>query len=330
MLRFFKGTGPDVISFIAVLLGAVWTSAFLDPQMPGQAIFETSPMPLYGIIKSIIGIHPLSGVIFTFLILVFMLFLLINFNTIVFFINERTLLPAVFYLLFIAVFPGMQVLNPVLPAALFLLLALIRIMNAYQKPGIAFNFFDAALLISTGSLFYANLIWFGLLVIIGIVLLRTGSMQETAVGLLGLTVPYILTIGLYYVLGKDIGAFLTDIRDNLFTGSAGYTFQRLTFIVLIYLGFIIIISIGYLIMRMNSKKIKSRKTFYLLIWSFLISLILFMVLSSVSVELIWIAGIPASYFLAHYFVFVRKKLFPEIIFTGLMLLVLLLQLLAII
>ena len=35
------------------------------------------------------------------------------------------------------------------------------------------NFFDAAILISTGSLFYANLIWFGLLVIIGIALIRT-------------------------------------------------------------------------------------------------------------------------------------------------------------
>jgi len=330
MLRFFKGTGPGIILRIALLLGALWISAFLDPQMPGQAYFETSPMPLYRIVQSIAGSHPLAGVIFTFLILIVMLFLLVNFNTIVFFINERTLLPAVMYLLFSAVFPGMQVLNPVLPASLFLLLGFIRIMEAYRKPGIAFNFFDAALLISTGSLFYANLIWFGLLVIIGIALLRTGNLKEITVCLTGLVVPYIITIGLFYVLGKDIGAFLTDISENLFGKGTGYSFSRLSVIVLIYLGLLILISVGFLAMKMNSKKIKTRKTFYLLIWSFVIPLILYLVLSSVSVEMIWIAGIPAAYFLTHYFVFARKKLFPEIMFTGLLILVLLLQLLTII
>ncbi|MCU0472809.1 MAG: DUF6427 family protein [Bacteroidales bacterium] len=330
MLRLFKGTGPGVILLIVVLLGGLWASAFMDPQMPGQEPFETSPMPLYGIVQSIIGNHPLSGVIFTFLILSVMLFLLVNFNTIVFFINERTFLPAVIYLLFSAIFPEMQVLNPVLPAALFLLLAFIRIMDAYRKPGIAFNFFDAALLISIGSLFYANLIWFGLLVIIGIALLRTGNIKEIAVCLTGLAVPYILTFGLYYVLGKDIGTFLTDIRDNLFGENAGYAFTRLSVIILILLGLIILTSIVYLMMQLNSKKIKTRKTFYLLLWSFVIPLILYLVLSSVSVELIWITGIPAAYFLAHYFVFERKKLVPEIMFTGLLVLILLLQLLTII
>jgi hypothetical protein len=41
--------------------------------------------------------------------------------------------------------------------------------------------------------------------------------------------------------------------------------------------------------------------------------------------MIWITGIPAAYFLAHYYVFARKKLIPEIMFTGLILLILLLQ-----
>jgi hypothetical protein len=76
---------------------------------------------------------------------------------------------------------------------------------------------------------------------------------------------------------------------------------------------------------MNSKKIKTRKTFYVLLWSFVIPLLLYLTLPSVSVEMIWITGIPAAYFLAHYYVFARKKLIPEIMFTGLILLILLLQ-----
>ena len=325
LLKLFKGISPGVISLIALTLGALWVSAFLNPQMPAPAVYETIPMPLYVIIKEITGNNLLGGVIFSLLAVTILIFLLVSFNTSVFFINERTLLPALFYILFSALFPRLQAMNPVIPASIFLMIALMRIMKAYRKQGTAFNFFDAGILISIGSLFYINILWFGLLLIIGIALLRTGNIKEIAISILGLLTPYILTIELYYVLGKDIGAFLADINYNLFGKTAGYSFSRLTIIVLILTGIIFLISTAFLLMRMSSKKIKSRKTFYLLLWMLFISLVLYLILPSVSVEMIWITGIPASYIIAHYFVFVKKKIIPEIIFSGMFVLVILLQ-----
>jgi hypothetical protein len=325
MLRIFKGTGPGVILLIVITLCALWISAFLDPQMAGTSAYELSPMPLYRIIKLLIGNNPLPGVLFSSLIMIIMLFLMVYFNTKVFFINERTLLPALFYLFFSALFPQCQVLNPVLPAVVFLMIAIMRVMDSYRKPGVAFNFFDAGILISIGSLFYANLIWFGLLALIGIALLRTGSIKEIAISILGLVTPYILITGLYYVFGKDLLQFFSDIKENLFGEAESHFITRLIVIVLIYIGMSLIISIVFLLMQMNSKKIKTRKTFSLLLWGFFISLILYFALPSVSLEMIWITGIPASYFLAHYFVFARKRLLPEILFSGLFLLILLVQ-----
>jgi Family of unknown function (DUF6427) len=327
LLRLFKGTGPGVIFLIAVTLALLWISAFLDPQMPVRSAYETNPMPLYSIISYLLSAHPLAGIIFSFLILLVIIILLTYFNTSVFFINERTFLPAVFYILFSALFPEYQVLNPVLPAALFLMLAIMRIMETYRKPGTAFSFFDAGILISLGSMFYVNLIWFGLLLIIGIALLRTGNIKEPAISILGLLTPYLLIAGLYYVLGKDLGAFLTTITNNLFGESPKYEFSRLTIIVLILAGQVFLFSLIHLMMGMNSKKIKSRKTFSLLLWALIISLILYFSLPSVSVEIIWITGIPASYILAHYFVFVKRKILPEIMFSGFLILVLLVQIL---
>lgn len=325
LLRFFKGTSPGVIFLLIITFGLLWISAFLNPQLPGTNIYETRPMPLYGVVKFLIGSKPLPGVIFSFAILSIMLFLLVNFNTSVFFINERTFLPAVIYVLFSAIFPEDQVLNPVLPATFFLMLSFRRIMDSYRKPGIAFNFFDASVLISLGSLFYANLIWFGLLVLIGIALLRPGNITEISSALIGVVTPYFLIFGLYYVLGKDMGILLGDIRENLFGDSQGYSFQRLTIVVLIYSGLMILISTGYLLQGINSKKIKSRKTFYLLLWGFFLSLAVYFFLPSVSLELVWITAIPVSYLLANYFVFVKKRIIPEIIFTCFCLLVLLVQ-----
>jgi len=325
LLKLFKGIGPGVILLIIITFGFVWISALLDPQLPGKYIFETRPMPLYSVIKHIIGSTPLAGVMFSITVLSFMLFLLVNFNTSVFFINERTFLPAVFYVLFCALFPGNQVLNPVLPASLLLMLAIRRIMDSYRKQGTAFNFFDAAVIISIGSLFYANMIWFGILVFAGIALLRSVNISEIASSVLGLATPYILLFGFYYVLGRDLDLLTRDITMNLFGDSPEYTFTRLTIVALIYAAIMLLISIGYLLQHINTKKIKSRKTFYLLLWGFILSTAVYLILPSVSVEIVWIMVIPVSYLLAHYFVFVRKKIVPEIIFTVFYLLVLLVQ-----
>ena len=325
LLRIFKKTSPGVIFLIIVILIAIWVSAILNQRLHPRFIYETDPMPLYGLIKLMIHNSHNLGVIISFLMVSLMAFLMVNFNTTVFFINERTFLPALFYVLFGGFFPDQQLLNPVIPASIFLILAIIRIMDGYHKTGTAYNYFDAGILISTGSLFYANLLWFGLLVIIGIALLRTGNLKEIVISIFGFLTPYLITFGLYYVIGKDTGALMKLLGDNLFTRSTYYPFPRLTIVALIFSGSLILVSIIQLIRHMNTKKIKSRKTFSLMIWTFLISITVYFALPSASVEIVWLTSIPVSYFLTHYFVVVKKKLVPEIFFSLLFVFILFIQ-----
>jgi hypothetical protein len=325
LLKFFKGTSPAVIFIISVAFAAVWISAFLNPVPAVQNYSDEMQMPLYSLLINLIGKDHFATVFLSLSVAVLLVFLIINFNTDIFFINERTFLPALLYIMVIAIFPEYQMLNPALPASLLLMLALKRIMAGYHKQGVAYNFFDAGILISTGSLFYANLIWFGAVVFIGIVLLRTVSLSEIAVTLLGLITPYLITFGLLYVLGNDPDELMTLIYDNLFSVSTGYSFPRLTIVTLVFEAIIILISIGYIIMLQNTKKIKSRKTFTLLIWIFIISLIVYLAVPSSSVEIIWIAGIPVSYFLSHQFIYGKRKIVSEIFFSALLVLVLLIQ-----
>lgn len=325
LLQLFKGNSPAVIIFITVIIIAVWMGAFLHPSDASALQFTSDPMPFYGLLGTLAGKHHFSSIAISFAMVSIMSFLLVNFNTTSFFINERTYLPALLYILAGGFFPEYQSLNPALPASLFLMLAIKRIMDGYRRPGVANNFFDAGILISTGSLFYANLIWFGLLVIIGIVLIRTVNISEIAISILGLITPYLMTFGIYYATGKDIGALLTLIGNNLFGRTEGYLFPRVTIVALIFAAIIMVVSITYLFGLLYTKKIKSRQTFSLLIWTFLISVAVFFIMPSVSVEIVWITGIPASYFLTHYFVFMRKRLIPEIILSLLFLFVLIIQ-----
>jgi hypothetical protein len=329
LLRFFKGTGPGVIFLIIITLLLVWASAFIKLNNHFSLYFDLEPMPLYGVLSDIIGTNALPGTILSVLLVSFMAFLLVNLNTALFFINERTFLPAVIYILLSGLFPQYQLLNPAFIAAVFLMLAIRRIMDAYRIQGTAYNFFDAAVLISIGSLFYANVLWFGLLVIIGLIILRTGNIKEIAISFAGLATPYIITFGVYYVLGKDLKYLVSLIEYNFFGRSDYYVFSRLTIVTLIFLGLSIITGIGYLFTVINNKKIKSRKTFSLLLWLLVISLVVYFAVPSVSVDIMPLTAIPVSYIMAHYFIFIRKKLVPELIFSLYFVFIILIQILSV-
>jgi hypothetical protein len=325
LLRQFKGTGPGTIFLIIVTLLILWVSAFIKLQSRFSLYFDLDPMPLYGVLSSIIGTNALPGIIFTLVMVGITAFLMVNLNTTLFFINERTFIPALIYILLSGFFPQFQLLNPAIFGAIFLMLAFRSIMEAYRIQGTAYNFFDAGILIGTGSLFYANLIWFSVILVIGIAILRTGNIKEIVISLIGLITPYFMTFGFYYIAGKSLKDLLSVMEYNLFGKPTSYVFTGLTITAITFAGLIILGSIVFLLMSMNNKKIKSRKTFSLLLWIFVISISIFFLSPTVSVEIVWIIGIPVSYFLSHYFVFVKKKLVPEILFTVLFILIMLIQ-----
>ena len=325
LVKRFRETGPGIILLIFIVILFTWTSAFLNPHQPSDFGFDIKPMPLYGLLLDIAGFNPLFSVIVAFIIAGLVSFLLVTFNTNVFFISERNFLPALIYILLTGIFPAQHILNPVLPAAVFLIFGVQRIMYSYRVQGTAFSFFDAGMLISAGSLFYASFIWLGLLLIVGIAILRTVNIKEIIISVLGLATPVFVLYGFFYVTGKDMNALWDAVTYNLFTKDADFSFSGLNIAVLILSGFVILISLVQLLSAINAKKIKSRKTFVLLFWTLLIIAAEYFIFKSVSVEIFWLAAIPPTYFLSHYFVFSRKKIVPEIMLSVLFILAAVLQ-----
>jgi len=327
ILKLFKGIGPGVIFLISVSLLLLWMGSFISPAADQDALYDKYPLPLYSLLKTLLGNIPYAGLLFSMIIVSVIAFISVSFNTADFFIHERTFFPAFFYILLSGIFPGYQLLNPVIPASLLLLFAIIRINDVYRKAGTANNFFDAGLLIGTGSLFYGNLIWFLLIILIGIAIFRSFNIIEITTSFIGLLVPWVLTFGYYYIFGKDTGSLIALMKNNIAGLPERYLFSTMEIVVLSVISLVILVSFVYLLMTMNSKKIKSRKTFYLLIWVFLVTVALYAFVPSVSVEIVWILFIPFSYLLTHFFLFFKKGLFREVLFYLLLSQILLMQIL---
>jgi hypothetical protein len=317
-LRKFKSTTPDVIVLILVITLLIWTQAIIHPSIQSSPGFIVRPMPLFSILLRLTGNMTLVSVLFTLILVLFTSFLLVNFNTSEFFLNERTFLPALFFVLISGLFPAEQSLNPALPGAIFLILAVRKILDSYKIQNVAYSFFDAGLLISTGSLFYAPFIWFGLLLIVGLALLRTGNLREIIISALGIITPWFIVSGIYYVGGNDAFSVLSDLTYNLYTKRVSTGMPVTDMIALAVTGFILLISTLNLFSIINTHKIKSRKTFRLLLWSLLITAGLYIAVPGVSTEAFWLASVPASYLLTHFFINTGRKFISELWFTTLL------------
>jgi hypothetical protein len=221
ILRFFKGTVPLVIIVIAIIFIAVWTPLFLTQ----SNVSYNNPMPLYGLLEHLLGQKIWISNIVAAAICTALVFLITYLNTEHSLINERTFVPALVFILFTALLPQYQALNPALPASLFVMFAIKRMLESYRKQGVAYNFFDAGILIGTGSLFYANLIWLGMLIFVGIAIFRSINLGEIAVSILGLIIPYLIMFGVYYLLDYNLSELFSLIYNNLFSEAVSFSFS---------------------------------------------------------------------------------------------------------
>jgi hypothetical protein len=252
---------------------------------------------------------------------------LVNFNTRHFFINERTFLPASLFIVFSGYIVSNQVLSPVYPSTLLIIIAIDRIVGSYRKTGVAFNFFDASLYIGIASLLYINSIWFWVLVIIGMAIFRTFSFREFLIAILGLLLPFIVLFSYYYLTGRDIQGLGKSLILGV-TGESPSYYWSPVFIALSSLNAVIlIISLIHLAGVFNTKKVRSRKIFSLFIWMFILTISLYFAIPSSSVEMMTLLLVPLVYFLTHYLVMIRNKKIANIVFAILLLSVLFIQVL---
>ena len=312
MIRLFRGTGIGPLLVMTLITGALWIQYFINPP---QIIPEPGgeAMPLWDLLFNPLSGFPILAVILSFVLMLIMVIVMIRFNTTVFFIPRRTYFPALFFILYYSAFPDEMILNPAVPAALLIMLGIWRMMAAYRMNGMAFSFFDAALLISSAGMFYAGAIWFVLLVLTGALILRAPDFREITITVAGALLPWIILYAIWYLTGGSMSDLTEIIRHNLFDKIPPASWSRALIILLIVIAVGFLPALFSLFREMPTLKIKSRKTFELLLWMTVICAVAYAVTPSVSVEIIAITAIPVSFIMADYCAFTRRLVITEIL-----------------
>jgi hypothetical protein len=237
-------------------------------------------------------------------------YLLLQLNTVHFFIPFRTQLPLFFYLLLTLGINQLHQLTPALVASTLIILMFYRIFHAYKTEGISLNFVDAGLLISLASLFYFPAIFFFPALLTGLVIMRPFIWREWVFAVIGLLIPYLITFSGYYLL--DIpGSELFRGMETTFT-HVSRSLRLSQVINWSYILLFTLIGSYYMSNAIDSMKIHARVFFEMFLVFFLFSVLIFLLVPGAGTAMVYFVAIPLSYLFSHYFIKCERNWINEL------------------
>ncbi len=190
-------------AFMIILLGALlWVPSFISLKT-SAFYYPVRPMPLYGFLARGFEGQVFLSKIFAFLFLLFQAVLIIRMNARFILIQNRTFLPAFFFLLITGFYMPLLNFSEAIFGSFFFVIMLDLLFSTYKKEPNTYRFFEAGLVLGIASLFYARLIYFLPFIWVVAIITRPFLWREWLYPVLGAAVPYILIIGGSYIFGGE-------------------------------------------------------------------------------------------------------------------------------
>jgi hypothetical protein len=235
---------------------------------------------------------------------------------------RKTYLPALFYLLYTGFCGTLLTLHPVLLANLLLIAASHELFNTYRKDSALSETFNAGMLIGIASLLYLPALFLFLFIWVTLILFRPFIWQEYVVALLGLCLPWIYAFAYFFMHGT-----LSSLTFHLLKGPFRekeilFPVSRPYIWLYIILGSVVL---GALVRIVNSSQVmplKTKKTFSLLFWCFLLSGISIYPNSIIGPPALLLTAIPLSVFVSNFFLQIRRAWVAEVLFSLMLLAIL--------
>lgn len=320
LLRFFRSIGARMLFFIPLLGIVFWLHSFMKaPETQHQ--FDVYPMPLYQFVISLLPVYSIAGNILALTLVILQSFLLVRLNTRFILINNRTYLPAIFFVILTACIPDIQRLNPALFAGIFLLLSIEKILESFHRNMLAHEIFIASIFIGLGSLFYPFMPLMMLSIWIALAIIRPFNWREWVFTILGFSTPMFFMFSYYYLSNADALKLFNSFESAY---EHQFNLKQPSTTSLIFMCFtllLLLISSQYMIRAYQTMKILPRKAFNIFLWIFLNSIIIYFIVPQATLELIFLSAIPVSYLLSHYFARIRSAFWGNVFILILLILI---------
>lgn len=177
-----------------------------------------------------------------------------------------------FFVILISTNHSIVILNPVLIATLFIVIALKYLLSLHEHKKMTQKLFNAGLLIGIASVFYPFAIFYGLLIYLGVTIYGADSWRQWLLPLIGIALPFYFLFTGYYIFDS-----LDVFWDKYFIQAIEFTkhdfFKSTGQVILwgIFIGITIFATLDYT-GHMRSQKLDTKKGYSMNYLSLLIGI----------------------------------------------------------
>lgn len=209
LVRFFRKSYWYTPFTLLLLGGLLWLDAFLQPERALQGLTEQQA-PLFDLLVPLLLRQPLASLLFAFLLLMVQV-VLINYIASNNQLTDRfSGLAGLVYLLIMSSTPALSAPHPALFANLFVLLALARVLPAYEEGLVVKEVFNAGLLVATAGLFYWPANGLILFLVLAMLIYYIVSIRSLLALLLGFAFPPFALAVYYFVKDATLFPWMTE------------------------------------------------------------------------------------------------------------------------
>jgi len=314
ILRLLKSSSP-FIYILFLLIGILfWAVSLINPLPYSFFDSENANVFSYPIFK-ITDNLTLLQVVLSIIIVLFLAFLVQQINSRYAIIRARTKLSVAVYIIFIGGFTTMHTLHPVYFGAIFLLFGINSLFSIFNNPKPQTDIFNAGLFISIGTFFYFNLIVILPAFLIAIsILRRERKWREFLILMIGFVIPSLFALSYAFVTDQLNDVFIT-FQKNIIT-PVNYlknNFPLLGYLILLVL--LTLIGSVKIMQQYNSMKVSTRKYYLVLFIIFVFSMVSFVFVPAVSLEMLVISVLPVTFLVSNLFTSIESGFWRELLFT---------------
>jgi hypothetical protein len=287
----------------------MWIPAFITPVVP---IRTPADGPLYNLLLSWVLPHTLLAVAIALILVVMQAFTLFYVYQSNGFFGRSNFLAAIIILLAYSWNANYLTLHAVLPATLFIILALNSIMKMYGQPGAYQHVFIASFSIGIASLFYIPLAYLLLMIWFTLITYRISTWREYAVSIIGYILPFIYYLS-WLFWNDNLQNGLLHFSGSLFNIVRPAGISEINTIWLSVSAFIMVVMMFAVLNVMNDKLISlRRKSWVLFNFSFTVLIAIFLAgWPILSANYVFI--IPLSFFITASFTLIKRPFWFEML-----------------
>lgn len=309
LLRIFKDSRAAGTAGVILLLIAIFIPSFIDAFQTGGTtdLMPHTAMPFYRLIFGEIHKVPVLDHLVAMLIMMLISYTLIRIGVRDQLLQERSLMPTIFFILFSAAFPQAREVSPVLTGSLFYLLCFAILFETQENPPDTLTIFSASLFLALGSMFCLKLIWFVPLIWVSLSTLRPVTWRELLYPAVAYALLILFLFTWYWGIMGNGAAYVTLMSDNLkFTGSL----ESYHFSVYIYYGyFMLLVAIAstHMVSRFQTMKTMAQNIYQVMFYMFLAGILFFIFIARFDPTALVFIAIPVSFVLSNYFHHSKKS-----------------------